>query len=106
MATKITTHLIDDLDGSNAESTVTFGLDGATYEIDLSKKNAKRLRDALTEFVDAGRKVSKGSGRRTAKKGSGTNSAEVREWARSNGYEVPDRGRVPREITEAFEAAN
>lgn len=113
MAQKVNITLVDDIDGSDADETVTFGLDGATYEIDLNSDNATSLREALAGYVGNARKVS--GGRRAATKksaapaaaaNSGTSAAEVREWARSNGYEVPDRGRIPANVREAFDAAN
>jgi hypothetical protein len=112
VAQKIQTLFIDDLDGSEADGTVRFGLDGAEYEIDLSAEHAQQLRDALARYVGAGRRVGGGSrrssgparsGRRTA--GSGLNSTEVREWAKAQGIEVKDRGRVPAELVAKFRAA-
>ncbi len=111
MAQKIQTLLIDDLDGGEAESTVRFGLDGAEYEIDLSTKNAEALRKALARYVDAARRASGSavrrpgrSGRRAASAG-GPDSMAVREWARSQGIDVKDRGRVPAELVVKFKAA-
>ncbi len=108
MAQKVSIILIDDLDESEAVETVSFGLDGSTYEIDLNEKNAKKLRDALAPYVGSARRVSTKRGRgRAAAKSTATHSAkEIRDWARSNGWEVPDRGRIPTEIREAFEAAH
>lgn len=115
MARKVTYQLVDDLDGGEASSTVEFGLDGATYEIDLSETNAQALRDVLARYVAKGRKV---GGRRRSGGGRSTNgrsrstgrteapAAEVREWARANGHEVPDRGRVSAEVREAYAAAH
>ena len=108
MAQKVHIVLEDDLDGSDATQTVSFGLDGATYEIDLNDKNAAALRDALATYVGHGRKVS-GSrrGRRSSSStGSGSSAKEIRDWARSNGHQVPDRGRIPASVREAFEAAH
>jgi hypothetical protein len=117
MAQKVNIVLIDDLDGSDASETVTFGLDGTTYEIDLNEDNAQALRDSLAGYVGNARKVA-GSRRGAARKSSssssassssaasGTSAAEIREWARSNGYDVPERGRIPAEIREAFESAS
>ncbi len=108
MAQKVHIVLEDDLDGSDATQTVTFGLDGTSYEIDLNDKNAASLRDALAAYVGHGRKVS-GSrrGRRSSSTSSATHSAkEIRDWARSNGHKVPDRGRIPSDVREAFEAAH
>ena len=109
MAQKVHIVLEDDLDGSDASQTVSFGLDGTTYEIDLNDKNAAALRDALATYVGHGRKVS-GSrrGRRSSSaSASSTHSAkEIRAWARSNGHKVPERGRIPGEVRQAFESAH
>ena len=111
MAQKVQIILEDDIDGSEATETVSFGLDGTSYEIDLNAKNSAALRDALATYVGHGRKVASGGrGRRSSAKGTsaarGEHSArEIRDWARSNGLEVPDRGRVPASVREAFEAA-
>ena len=108
MAQKVHIVLKDDLDGSEATQTVTFGLDGTSYEIDLNDKNAAALRDAVATYVGHARKVS-GSrrGRRSAaSSGSGTSAREIRDWARSNGHKVPERGRIPAVVREAFEAAH
>ncbi len=107
MAQKVLIQLVDDLDEGEADETVSFGLDGTDYEIDLSKKNAAKLRDALAPYVGAGRKASRGRrGRRSAGRSDiGPSSREIRDWARSNGYEVSERGRIPAEVREAFEKA-
>lgn len=111
MAQKVNIVLVDDVDGSEATETVAFGLDGTSYEIDLSDKNAGALRDALAPYLGHARKVS-GGGRRSGRKaagsgnGLGPSARLVRDWARSNGYEVSDRGRVPAEVTAAYEAAH
>ena len=109
MAQKVHIVLEDDLDGSSATETVSFGLDGKTYEIDLNDKNAGKLRDALAQYVGAARAVG-GSGRRTRRSSSSTNlgpsAREVRDWARSNGHSVPDRGRIPADVRSAFDAAH
>jgi len=109
VAQKIQTLLIDDLDGSAAEDTVRFGLDGTEYEIDLNAGHAEELRDALARYVDAARRVS-GSARKPARGGSrgptgGLDTTEVREWARAQGIEVKDRGRVPADLVVKFRAA-
>jgi len=102
-------HFIDDLDGSAAEGTVHFGLDGTEYEIDLNVEHAQQLRDALAAYVRAGRRVSGGSRRpaRGGRRGSagGLNTTDVREWAKAQGIEVKDRGRVPAELVVKFKAA-
>ena len=109
MAQKVHIVLEDDLDGSPATETVSFGLDGKSYEIDLNDKNAGKLRDALAQYVGAGRSV--GGARRGRKASSASNNLgpsarEIRDWARSNGHDVPDRGRIPADVRSAFEAAN
>ena len=109
MAQKIQTLFIDDLDGSTAEGTIRFGLDGVEYEIDLNAGHAKELRDALARYVDAARRVSgsvprSARGRRRGPAG-GLNTAGVREWARAQGIEVKDRGRVPADLMVKFKSA-
>jgi len=109
VAQKIQTLFIDDLDGSAAEGTVRFGLDGTEYEIDLNEQHARQLRDALARYVGAARRAS-GVARRPARTGrrpaaSGLNTTEVREWAKAQGIEVKDRGRVPAELMVKFKAA-
>lgn len=109
MAQKVHIVLVDDLDGSEASQTVSFGLDGANYEIDLTDDHAAALREALAPYVGHARKVGRGgSAKKSAAKaaGNGASAAEVRDWARSNGYDVPDRGRIPAEVRDAFDAAN
>jgi nucleoid-associated protein Lsr2 len=108
MAQKVHIVLEDDLDGSDASQTVSFALDGTSYEIDLNDKNAAALRDALATYVGHARKVT-GSrrGRRSAASATNGHSAkEIRDWARSNGHKVPERGRIPGDVREAFEAAH
>ena len=109
MAQKIQTLFIDDLDGSEAEGTVRFGLDGTEYEIDLTAEHAQALRDALARYVRAARRAGVGTrrparGGRTAPAG-GPDGTEVREWATAQGIEVKDRGRVPAEVVARFKAA-
>jgi hypothetical protein len=111
MAQKVQTLLIDDLDGGPAEGTVRFGLDGADYEIDLSAEHAEALRKALAPYVSAARRAPGAasgrqgrSGRRAASAGA-PDPTVVREWAKSQGIEVKDRGRVPAELIARFKAA-
>ncbi|MFD8548721.1 Lsr2 family protein [Streptomyces sp. NPDC059649] len=110
MAQKVQVLLVDDLDGGEAHETVTFALDGKAYEIDLSDGNAEKLRESLAEFVKAGRRTGGRSGgrgkARTAASAGSQDTAKIRAWAKENGYNVNDRGRVPAEIREAFEKAN
>jgi hypothetical protein len=114
MAQKVTVSLVDDLDGSEAGETVEFGLDGAFYEIDLSEDNAERLRDALSEYVEHARRSGgrKRSGGRVAVAGRAPRTASadreqnqaMREWARKQGMNISDRGRIPKEVAEAYNA--
>ena len=109
VARKIQTLLIDDLDGSATEDTVRFGLDGAEYEIDLNAGHARELRNGLARYADAGRRVS-ASTRRPARSGrkaqpNALNTTEVREWAKAQGIDVKDRGRIPAELVVKFKAA-
>jgi len=106
MAQKVNIVLVDDIDGSDASETVSFGLDGATYEIDLNDKNAAALRDALAGYLGHARKVTTARGRKSKTTTSGPSARELRDWARSNGYQVSDRGRVPADVRDAFEAAH
>ena len=103
MAQKVSVTLVDDLDGTEAHETVTFGLDGSVYEIDLNKANAETLRESVHVWVSAARKVST-SGKRKGKQATGTRA--VREWARANGYEVSNRGVVSAEVQAAYNAAH
>jgi hypothetical protein len=108
MAQRTQVLLIDDLDGSSANETVDFGLDGSAYEIDLSAKNAGRLRDALANYVARGRKSGavRTIGRRRAARSPSGNTVDVRVWARGNGYSVNDRGRLSTEVLAAYNAAH
>jgi len=104
MAQRTLTILSDDLDGKEGKdiATVTFGFEGSTYEIDLSKKNRGALEKALSPFIEAARKKSVAA-RRATKKSSPRATAEDREWLRSNGFpNVKDRGRLPSDATEAL----
>jgi Lsr2 len=112
MAKRVTVTLVDDFDGEGAaDETVEFGLDGVTYEIDLSVKNANKLRAELNKWAEAGRRV--GGRRRGRSAGAGRGraaidreqSAAIREWARRNGHNVSTRGRIPAEVIDAFHAA-
>jgi hypothetical protein len=109
MAQKVQVVLVDDLDGGTADETVTFSLDGVSYEIDLTHDNAAHLRDALAPYVGHGRRVggSRRAGSRGAARAAGaTNPAEVREWAKSQGIAVSERGRISAELQATFEAAH
>ena len=111
MAQRVQTLLIDDLDGGEAEGTIRFGLDGVEYEIDLSAGHAEALRKALAPYISAARRAPGAAARRAGRSGRRAESAgvpdptAVREWARSQGIEVKDRGRVPAELVVKFQAA-
>lgn len=105
MARRTFVQLTDDLDGSEAVETVSFGLDGVTYEIDLSDKNAKRLRKAVEKWAASSRRTG-GRKRRGAARGwSEYDPKAVRRWAESKKIEVPARGRIPKDVVEKFRAA-
>jgi hypothetical protein len=115
MAQQVNVKFVDDLDGSDAAGTVSFGLEGRAYEIDLSEDNAARLRDSLAAFVAAARKSGGASGtggRRTQKMTAAfgprsqpldrEQTAAIRAWARQNGHQISDRGRIPKTVVDAF----
>ena len=112
MAKQIITLLTDDLDGGDADRTIEFGLDGVNYTIDLSEKNAGKLRKALDPYLSAASKVGRiGTSGRIASRRSAPSSRSnrdqnqaIREWAAKNGFEVSERGRIPASIAEAFHA--
>ena len=104
MAQKVHVVLVDDIDGADADETVRFALDGVAYEIDLSASNAARLRAALAEFVGHARKAP-GRGGRRARSATG-NSAQIRAWARDQGLQVNERGRIPADLAAKFDAAH
>ena len=125
MAQKVQVLLVDDIDGGTAEETVTFALDGVSYEIDLTADHAAELRESFSRWVGHARKTgsgSRGGGRQqrgggssgssssSRRSGSGSGSSgdatAIREWARENGYEVSERGRISAEIRTAYEAAH
>ncbi len=108
MAQRVQIVLEDDVDGGSAAETVTFGLDGVTYEIDLNEKNAAKLRDSLASWVGHARRSGgrRGTGRRASSSARRTDLGEVREWARKNGHQVSDRGRVSGAVQEAYDKAH
>ncbi|MGQ0846534.1 MAG: histone-like nucleoid-structuring protein Lsr2 [Sporichthyaceae bacterium] len=102
--------LEDDLDGGEAAETVGFGLDGVVYEIDLSAKNAAMLRKALQRYVDSARRTGGRTQRGAAGGGSAAKAEQeqrnaIREWARANGYDLGERGRIPAHVVEAYNAS-
>lgn len=106
MARKTQVILTDDIDGSEATGTVSFALDGVAYEIDLNDNNAQQLRDQLGEWASKARRVGGRRNTGTRSTGSSNDAAKIRTWARENGYEVSERGRVPQEIREAYNATH
>jgi Lsr2 len=109
MAQKVQVLLVDDIDGGTADETVSFSLDGVSYEIDLSKKNATKFRDQLAGYVGTARKVGgRSSGRGGARKRTGgdNRTAQIREWARKNGHQVNERGRISATVVEAYNKAH
>jgi hypothetical protein len=111
MAQQTTVILTDDIDGGKAVETVSFGLDGKQYEIDLGAKNAKNLRKAVAAYVEAARKISNNAGTRSATKKTATPSgasglAAIRAWAHENGIPVAARGRIASSVKEQYLAAN
>ncbi|MEV4702506.1 Lsr2 family protein [Actinoplanes sp. NPDC049316] len=112
MAKQVITLLTDDLDGGEADRTVEFGLDGVSYTIDLSEKNAGKLRKALDPYLSVATRVGRGGAEaRSTRRGAAAASTgratrdqnqAIREWASKNGYEVSERGRIPSSIVEAY----
>jgi len=114
MAQKTIVQLIDDLDQGAADETVSFALDGAKYEIDLSTANAQKLRDALAPYVASGRRASRsttrpaGAGRRSSGRGARSDREQlqaIREWGRKNGWKVNARGRIPADLLDAYNSS-
>ena len=109
MAQQVQVLLVDDIDGGKAAETVSFALDGVQYEIDLSAKNAAKLRDALATWVGharrAGGRRSAGSGRARSSRTSSGDVTAIREWGRKNGFTVSDRGRISAELQAAYKKA-
>ncbi len=113
MAKRTIHMLVDDIDGGEAEETVKFAIDGTQYEIDLSKKNATKMRDALAPYVAAGTKVARsaaGATRASGPRGRGSAAVDrdqnraIREWAQGKGIAVSDRGRIKQEIVDRYHA--
>jgi hypothetical protein len=107
MAKQVIESLVDDIDGSPADSTVAFGLDGHGYTIDLNSKHEKELRTLLGPYVEAARRVrpGRGVGRPGARPGGDkVRNAAIRAWARDEGVELATRGRIAIAVQDAFEA--
>ena len=107
MAQKVNIVLVDDIDHTDADETVTFGLDGKNYEIDLNTKNANALREALAPYVGHARRAG-GSTRRSSSGGGSSRSSacDLREWAKANGFEVSERCLISCEVREAYASAH
>lgn len=103
MARKTHVLLVDDIDGSDATSTVTFGLDGVDYEIDLNDENTDELRSGLEKWTALARRT---GGRARRGTGRSNDAKKIRQWAAENGYEVSERGHIPANVREAYAAAN
>lgn len=110
MAQRVQVLLVDDIDGTQAEETVSFSLDGVSYEIDLNSKHAAKLRDDLASWVGHARRAGgrRGGARAASGRGGGRRKdlAAVREWARGEGYTVSDRGRISSEVQDAYDKAH
>lgn len=108
MARQIIHKLVDDIDGGEANETVTFALDGRNYTIDLCEKNAGVLREVFAPYVAAGTRAGRGTGSwrgASAQRSGRADNKAVRKWAAANGYELSDRGRIPLDVVDAFESA-
>jgi nucleoid-associated protein Lsr2 len=115
MAQKVTVQLVDDLDGTPSEdiSTISFALDGASYQIDLTDDNAERLRDTLADYVNAARRtggrIKRSAAAATPSPRTAANREQtktIREWARNNGFDLAERGRIPANVLQAFDDAH
>lgn len=113
MAQKVQVILVDDIDGGEASETVGFGLDGSSYEIDLSADNATKLREVFAPYVGQARRAGRSTGpartRRSAaprSSGSSNDNAAIRSWAKENGHSVSERGRISTGVREAYERAH
>ncbi|CAI9411488.1 histone-like nucleoid-structuring protein Lsr2 [Aestuariimicrobium sp. T2.26MG-19.2B] len=106
MAQRVNVVLEDDIDGTPADVTVSFAFDGTAYEIDLSEANAAQLREVVAPWVAHARKAARPAGRRRGPRQGTGSTNEIREWARAQGMNVSERGRVPAAIREAFSAAH
>ncbi|MCU1438560.1 MAG: Lsr2 family protein [Naasia sp.] len=115
MAQKVIVETVDDLDGTvltdGSGGTVSFSFQGRSYEIDLSEDNQERLAEALEPYIAKARPTGQRrpqAAPRNAPSGAANSGRlqDIREWARANGHEVSDRGRISKVIQEAYERAN
>ena len=105
MAQRVVVQKTDDIDGSEASQTVTFGLEGVNYEIDLNDAHAEQLRAAIKQYASAGRRIGGRASTAAVKDTSGYDPKAVRAWAASNKVEIPARGRIPAAVIERYHAA-
>lgn len=109
MAQQTIVQFVDDITGDVADETVRFGLDRVTYEIDLAAANAARLREVVAPFVQAARRVRPAAAAAAQVRSARADREQtraIRDWARANGHQVADRGRIPSEVAALFEAAH
>lgn len=111
MAQKLLVRYVDDIDGTETDSieTVQFAVDGVSYEIDLSETNSTNLRNSLADFIANARRIGGRRTTQTSSSGTGRSRADteaIRNWARTNGHQISDRGRIPARIIDAYTAAN
>lgn len=110
MAQRVITQLVDDLTGDDIVEgkgeTVSFALDGQQYSIDLTHKNADKFRGLFQDYIAVASKLGRKSGTRAGRAASGPSARELRDWARSNGLDVPDRGRIPGAVRDAYDSAH
>jgi hypothetical protein len=104
MARRTIVTLEDDLDAGRADETVRFGIDGSEYEIDLSKKNAAKLRKQLAPFVAHARKAGRTQSRPVRTAASRRRSRDIRVWAKEKGIQLSERGRIPADVVDRYEA--
>jgi hypothetical protein len=102
VARKTVVEWVDDIDGSSASETVTFTIDGSRYEIDLSEKNAAKLRDVMSGWIEAGRRSGHRRVRASNAKNDPSESTNARKWAIDNGFDVGPRGRLRSEVLDAY----
>jgi Lsr2 len=106
MAQRTQVLYVDDIDGSDAEGTVRFGLGGVDYEIDLNKKHAAQFAKAIAPYLAAARKAPSPRRPARAARGSRHDQSEVRAWARGQGIQISDRGRIPADVLARYQAAH
>ena len=106
MAQRVQVLLTDDIDGSEASETISFSLDGVSYDIDLNDENSAALRASLAPYIEGARREKNTRGRRGTTPSRRADTTAIRAWAKANGHTVSDRGRIPSSVSEAFKAAH